>query len=102
MYSSYQNWLGGSETLWQISGMLLCKRNPPHCLFGGHCYDFYIKRKDTHIILFSALNDMDQAQVKTVFFNKFLMFLTFEMIPGCYVTDMHVWLMRLIQNLPVN
>ena len=39
MYSSYQNWLGGSETLWQISGMLLCKRNPPHCLFGGHCYD---------------------------------------------------------------
>ena len=50
MYSSYQNWLGGSETLWQISGMLLCKRNPPHCLFGGHCYDFYIKRKDTHNI----------------------------------------------------
>ena len=39
MYSSYQNWLGGSETFWQISGMLLCKRNPAHCLFGGHCYD---------------------------------------------------------------
>ena len=46
MYSSYQNWLGGSETLWQISGMLLYKRNPLYCLFGGHCYDFYIKRKD--------------------------------------------------------
>ena len=75
MYSSYQNWLGGSETLWQISGMLLCKRNPLHCLFGGHCYDFYIKLKDTHI---STLNDIDQTQAKLPLWINYSCFITLQ------------------------